>query len=57
MSAEISKLTNVTAEVSAEDPSVIEIGSLSKKSGSIKVKLNFNGGYTKSVTIKVKQAK
>ena len=57
MSAEIIKLTNVTAEVSAEDPSVIEIGSLSKKSGSIKVKLNFNGGYTKSVTIKVKQAK
>ena len=26
MSAEISKLPNVTAEVSAEDPSVIEIG-------------------------------
>ena len=46
------KPSNVKAVVS-DDPTVINISDLSKKSGSVKLKLTFAGGVTKTVTVKV----
>ena len=55
-STTIEQLKNVEAEVS-DDPTQINIKSLSQKSGSVRVKLWFSGGVTKTATISVKQAK
>lgn len=55
-SAEIVKLAYVDAEVSG-DPTRINIRSMSKKSGHVKLKLTFRGGVTKNVTISLAGAK
>ena len=52
ISTYVVKPTKVKAVVS-DDPTVINISDLSGKSGSIKLKLTFAGGVTKTVTVKV----
>ena len=50
----LDKFKKVTAVVDEDDPTVINITSLSGKSGSVKAIADFGNGYTKAVTIKVK---
>ena len=50
----LDKFKNVTAVVDEDDPTVINITSLTGKSGSVKAIADFGNGYTKAVTIKVK---
>ena len=57
LSVTVVKANKVTAVVSEEDPTVINISGLSGKSGSVKVKATFPGGLEKTVTIKVKESK
>ena len=56
MSAELTP-KNVVAEVDPNNASRILIKKLNGKSGSIKVKLTYPGGVTKTVTIKVSKGK
>ncbi len=46
---------NVTAAVNENDPTEVDIYSLTRKSGSVKVKLTYTGGVTKTVTVTVKK--
>ena len=43
--------------LSEEDPTLVNITKLEKKSGSVKLELTFKGGVTKNVTIRVKKGK
>ena len=54
-SVTITKVTGVEAAISEEDPTLVNITKLNKRSGSIKLMLTFKGGVTENVTIKVKQ--
>ena len=54
----ITKLSKGTeAALSEDDPTLVNITKLEKKSGTIKVALSFKGGMTKNVTIRVKKSK
>jgi hypothetical protein len=57
LKVEIEAPKNVTAAVNSDDNTEIDITSLTKKSGTIKVKLTYKDELTKNVTIKVKRAK
>lgn len=46
---------NVTAKVNETDKTEIDILSVTKNSGSVKLKLTYPGGVTKTVTVKVKK--
>ncbi|MBP5609008.1 MAG: hypothetical protein J6X66_12195, partial [Lachnospiraceae bacterium] len=52
VSTTVDKPRNVKADVS-EDSTVINISDLTKKNGSVKLKLTFPGEVTKTVTVKV----
>ena len=45
----------ISVKPNENDPTELDIYSISKKSTSFKVKLNFAGGVTKTVTVKVKK--
>ena len=57
LSVTVVKANKVTAVVSEDDPTVINLSGLTGKSGSVKVKATFPGGLEKTVTIKVKAGK
>ena len=57
LSVKIAKVKNVTATVSEEDPTVINLSGFTGKKGSVKVTATFPGGLTKTVTITVKPSK
>ena len=57
LNVEIVSTRNVTAKVNADDKTEVNIESMSKSSGSIKVKLTYKDGLAKTVTVKVKKAK
>ena len=48
---------NVTAKVNETDKTEIDILSVTKNSGSVKLKLTYPGGVTKTVTVKMKVKK
>ena len=47
----------VSAKINAEDPTVLEVYSLSGKSASVNVKLTYPGEVTKTAIVKVKAKK
>ncbi|MCR5322149.1 MAG: hypothetical protein K6E85_02520 [Lachnospiraceae bacterium] len=53
--AEIVGKKNVTAIVNEKDPKEINIKSITGKSGWVKVKLTYDGEYTKTIKIRVKK--
>lgn len=57
VSVKVEKCRNAEAHTDESDPALIQICKLSGKSGSVKVKMYFEGGMEKSFTISVKQAK
>ncbi|MBR3524307.1 MAG: hypothetical protein IKO11_00535 [Lachnospiraceae bacterium] len=57
VSVKVEKCKNAEAHTDESDPALIRICKLSGKSGSVKVKMYFEGGMEKSLTISVKQAK
>ena len=54
--AEIEKQVNVKAKVNEKDKTEVNIESISKKTGSVKVKLTYDFDLSKTITVKVKKA-